>query len=130
MPQTATHKPAPHRKTGWTPERRARQAARIRLWAPWGRSTGPKTLTGKAKSARNAYKHGGRSHNMRLFLKALSAQSRFRRSVSAYMAARKENNANELLDRWRRRLVLEGRTVTRELKKSLIALDFLERVDP
>jgi hypothetical protein len=43
---------------GWTPERRARQAALIRTWRPWEKSTGPMTDEGKAKSARNAYKGG------------------------------------------------------------------------
>ena len=45
----------------WTPERRARQAALIRCWAPWRRSTGPKTEAGKAQCAMNALKHGYRS---------------------------------------------------------------------
>ncbi len=118
------------RKSGWSPERRARQAARIRLWAPWARSTGPKTSLGKAKSARNAYKHGGRDHNMRLYVKALSAQSRFRRSVSAYMAARKENGANELLDLWHSHLVSQGRSVTRMLREAVVAVGFVERAGP
>ena len=47
-------------KAGWTPERRAQQAARIRLWQPWRRSTGPRTDAGKAQSAMNGLKHGGR----------------------------------------------------------------------
>ena len=38
---------------GWTPERRARQAAMIRTWAPWKASTGPKTSKGKQASAAN-----------------------------------------------------------------------------
>jgi hypothetical protein len=45
---------------GWTSERRARQAALIRSWRPWKRSTGPRTPEGKAKVARNAYKGGTR----------------------------------------------------------------------
>jgi hypothetical protein len=48
-------------KAGWTPERRARQAALIRRWAPWRRSTGPKTDAGKARCSMNALKHGYRS---------------------------------------------------------------------
>ena len=44
----------------WTPERRARQAAMIRTWQPWTRSTGPRTPAGKAKTARNAWKGGYR----------------------------------------------------------------------
>ena len=43
---------------GWTPERKARQAALIRTWSPWNRSTGPRTDAGKAKSSRNADKAG------------------------------------------------------------------------
>jgi hypothetical protein len=50
-----------HRPKGWTPERRARQAARIRNWQPWRRSTGPQTEAGKARAAQNALKHGNRS---------------------------------------------------------------------
>ena len=44
---------------GWTPERRAKQAALIKSWKPWAKSTGPKTEEGKASSARNAFKGGG-----------------------------------------------------------------------
>ncbi len=47
------------RKSGWTPERRAKQAEAIRQWQPWGRATGPRTDEGKAKSSRNADKGVG-----------------------------------------------------------------------
>jgi hypothetical protein len=43
---------------GWTPARRARQAALIRTWTPWQQSTGPRTPDGKSTAARNAYKGG------------------------------------------------------------------------
>lgn len=43
---------------GWTPERRARQAALIRTWRPWEKSTGPRTDEGKATAARNGDKGG------------------------------------------------------------------------
>ena len=46
---------------GWTPERRARQAERIRQWKPWEKSTGPRTEAGKAASNQNALVHGERS---------------------------------------------------------------------
>ena len=40
-------------RTGWTKDRKARQALAIQQWRPWDRSTGPKTPEGKAKSAEN-----------------------------------------------------------------------------
>lgn len=42
----------------WTPEERLKQAALIKNWQPWKRSTGAKTPEGKARSSQNAYKHG------------------------------------------------------------------------
>jgi hypothetical protein len=44
--------------TGWTIERRMRQAALIRSWRPWEQSTGPRTEEGKARTARNGDKGG------------------------------------------------------------------------
>ena len=41
---------------GWTAVRRARQAKLIHAWKPWERSTGPRTIEGKPRVARNAYK--------------------------------------------------------------------------
>ena len=45
-------------RNGWTPERRARQAELIRTWRPWEQSTGPLTVDGKARTARNGDKGG------------------------------------------------------------------------
>lgn len=45
---------------GWTTERRQRQAAAIQQWKPWERSTGPRTVEGKAVASRNAWKGGHR----------------------------------------------------------------------
>ena len=46
--------------TGWTPERRVRQAQLLQQWKPWEKSTGPKNKEGKTKVSRNAYKGGRR----------------------------------------------------------------------
>lgn len=46
--------------SGWTAERRARQAELIRQWQPWKQSTGPKSPEGKAAAAHNAWKGGVR----------------------------------------------------------------------
>jgi hypothetical protein len=43
-----------------TPEHRSRQSLAIRRWPPWEESTGPKSVEGKAKSARNSYQGGWR----------------------------------------------------------------------
>ena len=55
---------------GWTPERRARQAALIRTWKPWEKSTGPRTVDGKERAALNGDKWGKWRHE-RLLLREL-----------------------------------------------------------
>jgi len=85
------------RKSGWTPERRARQSMRIKIWAPWTRSTGPKTAAGKAKSARNAYKNGGHKAAMRMLNEALTAQNRCRLTILKIHRLWKNGARNELL---------------------------------
>jgi hypothetical protein len=47
--------------SGWTSERKARQAELIRSWRPWERSTGPTSAAGKAVVARNACSGGYRA---------------------------------------------------------------------
>ena len=37
----------------WTAEARAKQAAKIKDWQPWTKSTGAKTVQGQANSAKN-----------------------------------------------------------------------------
>lgn len=58
---------------GWTPERRSKQAALIRTWKPWSKSSGPQTIAGKRKSAQNAYKHGGRSYENLILFKRIKS---------------------------------------------------------
>ena len=56
---------------GWTPERRKKQSEAIRRWKPWSKSTGPKSLEGKAAVARNAWT-GGHLVHLRLLVKEMN----------------------------------------------------------
>ena len=62
----------------WTLEARKQQSERMKLsiyqQRPWERSTGPKSVVGKAKAARNALKHGCRSRAMREFFAQLARE--------------------------------------------------------
>jgi hypothetical protein len=58
---------------GWTPERRARQAALIRTWKPWERSTGARTAAGKVRSSRNADKPESFNRQMQAMRKEVAA---------------------------------------------------------
>lgn len=55
---------------GWTPERKAKQSELIQNWKPWDKSTGAKTIEGKAASSRNAYK-GSTQSLMKVIASAL-----------------------------------------------------------
>ena len=50
-------KPAPKRRQ-WTDAQRQAAADRARQNRPWQHSTGPRTVAGKRRAARNSYKHG------------------------------------------------------------------------
>lgn len=65
----------------WTPERRAAQSARIRAHRPWAKSTGPRAADGKARSSRNAYKHGFRSDAVKTLRALLRLQRAYVRAV-------------------------------------------------
>ncbi len=56
----------------WTDEERLKQALLIKSWKPWEKSTGAKTSTGKTISKMNAYKHGGRSAEVREINKTIT----------------------------------------------------------
>ena len=71
---------------GWTPERRARQAQLIHTWRPWERSTGPRTVMGKARVARNAFKGDWRGQ-LRELRELLSEHSLTLREVEGAAAA-------------------------------------------
>lgn len=62
---------------GWTPERRAAQAARILARKPWLKSTGPRSPAGKKRCRMNGLKHGARSADWRELSRLLRAQQLF-----------------------------------------------------
>jgi len=107
------------KKTAWTPERRAKQAAAVKLWAPWAKSTGPKTRAGKRTSSQNARKHYDAPMK-----KALRAQSLYLADIKAFYRARDFSAQNELLKKHlrnrRRTLLRRGNNVTRMLRLALI----------
>lgn len=81
-------------KNGWSDERRTKHAQAIRRWAPWAKSTGPRTASGKARSSRNARKHGRRSAECLLFRSLMMSQ---RRLHAAAAARALQIQSNELL---------------------------------
>ena len=72
------------RRSGWTDERRARQAEAIQRWAPWTKSTGPRTSVGKAVSSRNAVLRGRRAE---LAAMREEVDARFREAAKLMRAA-------------------------------------------
>ena len=64
----------------WTPEQRQRQRELIQRWKPWEKSTGAKTLEGKAKSSKNAIKDG-KSLEVRELIKYLNRLMREQKNL-------------------------------------------------
>ncbi len=59
----------------WTAEQRKHQSLKIRQWQPWQHSTGAKTIEGKARASRNAFK-GGFIQELKQLRKALKLQKK------------------------------------------------------
>lgn len=125
--------PSPARQTksrrasGWSDARRARHAAAIRRWKPWAKSTGPRTVDGKAKSAQNAYKYGGRAIETRLMHQALAAQNQFRRGALLYARLAKISGTNELLKGLAPRLRTLDRIFHVRMHQSLKMADIMQK---
>ncbi len=61
---------------GWTLERRKKQSEQIKIWQPWQKSTGAKSVEGKQVVSKNALKHGMRSADVRALQSLLAEQNR------------------------------------------------------
>lgn len=71
------------KSTGWTPEKRARQAERMRKTKPWLKTTGPVTAEGKEAVKNNALKHGFRSREYKELCALLRVQAAFVKDIIA-----------------------------------------------
>jgi len=78
--------------SGWTPERRARQAEAIRRWKPWAKSSGSRSDAGKARSSRNADK-GGQWRKLRELSREVNALLRRQREQLAEVRAGANSDA-------------------------------------
>lgn len=67
---------------GWTAERRAQQAERIRSSRPWEKSTGPRTEGGKARAACNSLTHGLHGKDILALRRALRSQRQFLKDLA------------------------------------------------
>ena len=88
----------------WTPERRARHSLAIRNWAPWKKSTGPRTISGKAKSCMNAFKHGQYSRQAYEFRLALRHKMAYIKFICHRQEELQRFQRNELLKNGRKRI--------------------------
>ena len=107
------------RQSSWTPERRAAQAAAIRRWSPWAKSTGPKTAAGKARSAQNAAKPYLRVDSHRVMKRALQNHRRHLTEIQRHFRMEKISAQNKLL---KRRLKNHYTALTKESLKVMAEL--------
>ncbi len=84
--------------TGWTEERRKKQAEIIRQTRPWEKSTGPRSQAGKERASRNSFKDAGHDYKARHLRHALKLQRESLRALIEAYATLKgyEGFKNEL----------------------------------
>lgn len=102
----------------WTSERRAKHSAAIRRWAPWTKSTGPRTAEGKEISKMNAWKHGQYSRQAFAFRAALRRNAL---TIKFLFQRQKEIlrfQRNELL-RQRREQAGEQKVIQKRIRKQI-----------
>ncbi|HEY8190934.1 MAG TPA: hypothetical protein VIG74_00815, partial [Alphaproteobacteria bacterium] len=103
--------PKRRRRNGWTPERRARQAALIRTWRPWTRSTGPKTAAGKMRTRLNAQTHGFRGARGREFYAAIREQRKLLRAINQLAAFLDSHSLNLQKSHYFRKVSSTGKSI-------------------
>lgn len=69
------------KSTGWTPEKRAQAAKRMKQQKPWLKTKGPTSAEGKKVASQNAYKHGFRSEDYKSLCALLRAQKEFVQTI-------------------------------------------------
>lgn len=108
----------------WTAERRLNHSIAIRRWSPWKKSTGPRTVAGKAKSCMNALKHGQYCRQAYEFRAAL----RQRMSYIKFLCHRQDEilsfQRNELLKIYKKRGAILKHPLNTLSKKLKIANGF------
>ena len=77
-------------KNGWTPERKAKQAAAIRHWKSWQRATGPKSVVGKAIVSRHAFKRARRTELRKLMRELSNELARQREYLDSFTLSRQK----------------------------------------
>ena len=102
----------------WTEEEKAKQAAAIRRWKPWEKSTGPKTEDGKARSKMNGLQDGHYGPTMHELRRTLRLQRTMVRLAEARMCAEKKRKAADDQLEALTRLEAQYRVLHDELFKS------------
>jgi hypothetical protein len=106
-----------------------RQAAAIRRWQPWRRSTGPKTDAGKARVAINALRHGYRSRAWILRAKRIRRAIRLCAQTLLLVRVLREQERRAALESLQRRETLRC-IADRRLAHDRGANDVRGRVEP
>jgi hypothetical protein len=96
-------KPYQRTSSGWSDERRAKHSASMRAWAPWTKSTGPRTAEGKSISRCNSLKHGGFSRPAKDFMAHFRGYYALLKLCFQKKRELLQIQRNELLNKGRRR---------------------------